>query len=155
MFAPCTNTLVRREVAQSTDGRTGACAEATGQQLPLPFTTWRLEVGDNTSTRELQEHLPATSTEELQSTAVAATLLDATAIRRRGPTLSRRIGQKGSVFQRSQKWDPAGKTYGRFWVDVPGRRRQRRTIALGVCRTPSIADRKSTRLNSSHANLSY
>jgi integrase len=56
--------------------------------------------------------------------------------------LSRRIGQKGSVFQRSQKWDSAGKTYGRFWVDVPGRRRQRRTIALGVCRTPSIAKQK-------------
>ena len=56
--------------------------------------------------------------------------------------MSRRIGQKGSVFQRSQKWDPVGKTYGRFWVDVPGRRRQRRTIALGVCRTPSIAKQK-------------
>jgi len=35
-----------------------------------------------------------------------------------------------------------GKTYGRFWVDVPGRRRQRRTVALGVCRTPSIAKQK-------------
>jgi integrase len=56
--------------------------------------------------------------------------------------LSRRIGQKGSVFQHSQKWDPTGKTYGRFWVDVPGRRRQRKTIALGVCRTASIAKQK-------------
>ena len=46
------------------------------------------------------------------------------------------------MFQHSQKWDPAGKTYGRFWVDVPGRKRQRRTIALGVCRTPSIAKQK-------------
>ncbi len=56
--------------------------------------------------------------------------------------MSRRIGQKGSVFQHSQKWAPAGKTYGRFWVDVPGCRRQRRTIALGVCRTPSVAKQK-------------
>jgi len=56
--------------------------------------------------------------------------------------LSRRIGQKGNVFQHSQKWDPAGKTYGRFWIDVPGSRRQRRTITLGVCRTPSIARQK-------------
>lgn len=62
--------------------------------------------------------------------------------RKRGPSLSRRIGQKGSVFQHSQKWDLAGKTYGRFWIDVPGSKRQRRTITLGVCRTPSIAKQK-------------
>ena len=142
MTVACAETLFRREVAQSTDGRTGAGAESTGQQLRLPFTTWRSEVGDDTSSRELREDLPAASTKELQSTAVAATLLDATAIRRRGPSLSRRIGQKGSVFQHSQKWDPAGKTYGRFWVDVPGCRRQRRTIALGVCRTSSVAKQK-------------
>jgi hypothetical protein len=142
MTVTCTNTLVRCAGEKSSDGRTGARAEVIGQQLPLPFNTWRPAVGDNTSTRELREHLPAASTKELQSTAVAATLLDATAIRRRGPSLSRRIGQKGSVFQHSQKWDPAGKTYGRFWVDVPSRRRQRRTIALGVCRTPSIAKQK-------------
>lgn len=142
MTVACTETLVRREVAQSMDGRTGACAEATGKQLPLPFITWKSAVGDDGSTREPRKQLPASATKELQSAAVAATLLDATAIRRRGPSLSRRIGQKGSVFQHSQKWDPAGKTYGRFWVDVPGRRRQRRTIALGVCRTPSIAKQK-------------
>jgi integrase len=142
MTVTCTNTLVRCAGEKSSDGRTGARAEVIGQQLPLPFNTWRPAVGDNTSTRELREHLPAASTKELQSTAVAATLLDATAIRRRGPSLSRRIGQKGSVFQHSQKWDPAGKTYGRFWVDVPSRRPQRRTIALGVCRTPSIAKQK-------------
>src|SRR6266404_397575 len=99
MSVPCTETLSRREVAQSTDGRTGGCADSTRQQLQLPFTTWRPEVGDNTSTQELREHLPPASTKELQSTALAATLLDATAIRRRGPSLSRRIGQKGSVFQ--------------------------------------------------------
>ena len=71
------------------------------------------------------------------------TLWRATAIRRnRGPALSRRIGQQGSLFQHSQEWNPAGKTYGRFWIDVPGSKRKRRTIALGICRTPSIAKQK-------------
>jgi integrase len=46
------------------------------------------------------------------------------------------------VFQHSQKWDQAGKTYGRFWIDMPGSKRQRRTVTLGVCRTPSIARQK-------------
>jgi integrase len=143
MSSPGTETPIRCEVGKPTEQQTGACTEATGQQLPLPFTTWRSEVGDNISSRESQGYVPAAaSTKELQSTAVAATLLDATAIRRRGPSLYRRIGQKGSVFQHSQKWHPAGKTYGRFWVDVSGGRRQRRTIALGVCRTPSIAKQK-------------
>jgi integrase len=32
--------------------------------------------------------------------------------------------------------------YGRFWFDVPGENRQRRTISLGVCRTSSIAKQK-------------
>jgi integrase len=141
MTVACTNTLARCAGEKSPDGRTSARAEAAGQQLPLPFSNWR-PADEDTCTREPQENLPAASIKELQSPAVAATLLDATAIRRRGPALSRRIGQKGSVFQHSQKWDPAGKTYGRFWVDVPSRRRQRRTIALGVCRTPSIAKQK-------------
>jgi len=67
----------------------------------------------------------------------------ATAIRRkRGPSLSRRIGQKGNVFQHNKPWNPAVPAYGRFWVDVPGEERQRRTISLGVCRTPSIAKQK-------------
>jgi integrase len=77
--------------------------------------------------------------EGLRSFPVPATLPLATTIRRRGPSLSRRIGQDGNVFQHSRKWEPAGKTYGRFWVDVPGRKRQRKTIALGVCRTITIA----------------
>jgi integrase len=46
------------------------------------------------------------------------------------------------VFQRSKNWNPAGKAYGRFWIDVPGCNRQRKTISLGVCRTPSIAKQK-------------
>jgi integrase len=85
---------------------------------------------------------PAAATYELRPKALPDTLFGATEIRRRGPSLSRRIGQKGSVFQHSHQWDPAGKAYGRFWVDVPGSKRQRRTIALGVCRTPSIAKQK-------------
>jgi integrase len=67
----------------------------------------------------------------------------ATAIRRkRGPSLSRRTGQRGNVFQHCKPWNPTSPTYGRFWLDVPGESRQRRTISLGVCRTPSIAKQK-------------
>ncbi len=67
----------------------------------------------------------------------------ATTIRRkRGPSLSRRIGQKGNVFQHCNPWNPEAPAYGRFWVDVPGEPRQRKTISLGVCRTRSIAKQK-------------
>ena len=174
MSAPCTNTLVRCEGRNSSECLTcvqGASAgptqiapsapcktEATERRFLLPSAARTPEVGDGISTRESPAQLPATvSTERLQSEGLATTLLDATAIRRRGPSLFRRIGQKGSVFQhskkqhskkkhskkkRSKKWDPVGKTYGRFWVDVAGRRRQRKIIALGVCRTPSIAKQK-------------
>jgi hypothetical protein len=86
--------------------------------------------------------LEPAATTELRPKALPATRFGTTAIRRRGPSLSRRIGQKGSVFQHSQKWNPGGKAYGRFWVDVPDRKRRRKTIALGVCRTPSIAKQK-------------
>jgi integrase len=66
----------------------------------------------------------------------------AKAIRRRGPSLSRRIGQRGNVFQHCKPWNPMAPAYGRFWFDVPGENRQRRTISLGVCRTSSIAKQK-------------
>src|SRR5260370_10254788 len=113
MAAPNKQRPVRHEVDQSTDGRTGKYLKRAEEQLALPFAISGLEVG-RTST------LSDTPIEELQSPEVAGTLLDATAMRRkRGPSLSRRIGQKGNVFQRSEKWDPVGKTYGRFWVDVP------------------------------------
>jgi len=145
MTVQCTSTLDRREVAQSTAGRTRARAEATEQQCLLPFTTWKPEVGDGISTRESPARAPAAvSTEELQSTAVAATLLDATAIRRkRGPSLSRRIGQQGNVFQHCKQWNPTAPTYGRYWIDVPGcSGRKRQTITLGICSSRSIARRK-------------
>jgi integrase len=67
----------------------------------------------------------------------------ATTIRRkRGPSLSRRIGQQGNVFQHSKEWNPASPAYGRFWIDVPGAERKRRTVALGICATRSVARRK-------------
>ena len=62
--------------------------------------------------------------------------------RKRGPSLSRRTGQKGNVFQHCKPWNSTAPTYGRFWIDVPGEDRQRKTIPLGVCRTPSIAKAK-------------
>jgi integrase len=46
------------------------------------------------------------------------------------------------VFQHCKPWNPKVPAYGRFWVDVPGRYRQRKTVSLGVCRTASIAKQK-------------
>ncbi len=72
-----------------------------------------------------------------------ASISDATTVRRkRGPSLSRRIGQKGNVFQHSKPWNPEAPAYGRFWIDVPGQDRQRKTVSLGVCRTRTIAKQK-------------
>jgi len=56
--------------------------------------------------------------------------------------LSRRTGQRGSVFQKNQPtWNSSAPAYGRFWIDTPGDRK-RRTVALGVCRTRSLARQK-------------
>ena len=76
---------------------------------------------------------------------VAAMLSPATELRRkRGPSLSRRTGQKGNVFQKGSKavWSPTAPAYGRFWVDVPGRDRHRKKIALGICHTKTVAKQK-------------
>jgi integrase len=59
--------------------------------------------------------------------------------RKRGPSLSRRSGQAGSVFQRSKPWSPQGPTYGKFWIDVPGGNRKQKTISLGPCATRTVA----------------
>jgi integrase len=68
---------------------------------------------------------------------------EATTIRwKRGPSLSRRIGQKGSVFQHCKPWNPEAAAYGRFWIDVRGKERQRKTVSLGICRTRSIAKQR-------------
>src|SRR5208282_5844762 len=80
---------------------------------------------------------------ELQSNTYSTNLAFATATRpKRGPCLSRRTGQSGSVFQRNNTaWNPAAPAYGRFWIDtLEGRKR--RKIALGVCPTRSLARRK-------------
>jgi integrase len=72
-----------------------------------------------------------------------ASIANATAIRRkRGPSLSRRIGQRGNVFQHCKTWNPEAPAYGRFWIDVPGEARQRKTVALGVCRSRTFAKQK-------------
>lgn len=56
--------------------------------------------------------------------------------------MSRRTGQRGNVFQHCNPWNPEAPAYGRFWVDMPGETRQRKTVSLGVCRTRSIAKQK-------------
>jgi len=63
--------------------------------------------------------------------------------RKRGPSLCRRVGQAGSVFQRNKPWSPTAPTYGRYWVDLPGFvDRKRRTVSLGICSSRSVARRK-------------
>src|SRR5262249_1884201 len=65
--------------------------------------------------------------------------------RRRGPSLARRTYQAGNVFQKrrnkSERWDKSAPAYGGFWKDLPGARRLRVVIPLGICRTRSIAER--------------
>jgi integrase len=53
--------------------------------------------------------------------------------------LSRRIGQAGCVFQRTKTWSPSARSYGKFWIDVPGGNRKQKTISLGPCATRTIA----------------
>jgi hypothetical protein len=93
-----------------------------------------------------QPHLPAcgTSTCEvpsrLQFFRGDITVATATPTRRkRGASLSRRIGQAGCVFQRTKNWNPSARSYGKFWIDVPGGNRKQKTISLGACPTRSIA----------------
>src|SRR5258708_37123799 len=61
-------------------------------------------------------------------------------VRRRGPSLSRRTGQAGTVVQHSKTWDGTAPAYGKYWQDLPGSfERKGRTGPLGVCRTKSVA----------------
>ena len=71
------------------------------------------------------------------------TLSVATATRRkRGPSLSRRIGQQGSVFQQNQtSWNLQAPAYGRYWYDTPAGRK-RRVVSLGNGLTRAAAKRK-------------
>jgi integrase len=59
--------------------------------------------------------------------------------KKRGPSLSRRTGQAGCVYQNCKTWSAAVPCYGRFWIDVPDVGRKQKTIALGRCATRSIA----------------
>jgi integrase len=64
---------------------------------------------------------------------------------KRGPCLARRTGQLGNVYQPAQSsktWAAKAPCYGRYWVDVPGTERQRRTVALGICPTKTIARKR-------------
>jgi hypothetical protein len=55
--------------------------------------------------------------------------------------LLNRTGQRGNVYQAHQlgKWNPRSSAYGRFWMDVPGGERKRRTVSLGLCATQWVA----------------
>ena len=58
-----------------------------------------------------------------------------------GPSMSRRRGQNGSVFQKQSPWSSAAPSYGRYWIDTrEGRKRE--IIALGSCATKTVAKRK-------------
>jgi hypothetical protein len=63
--------------------------------------------------------------------------------RKRGPSLNRRTGQTGNVFQQghTKQWNPATPAYGRYWVDT-SECRKRRTVVLGICATRTLARRK-------------
>jgi integrase len=85
-----------------------------------------------------------TEPRELHSSQHHVTLSVATTTirRKRGPSLSRRTGQSGSVFQQNQiSWNSGAPAYGRFWVDAP-EGRARRVISLGNCATRTVAKRK-------------
>jgi integrase len=63
-------------------------------------------------------------------------------IRRRGPSMSRRTGQTGSVFQQNQiSWSPTAPAYGRYWIDA-AEGRKRHVVPLGRCATRTVAKRK-------------
>lgn len=66
--------------------------------------------------------------------------------RRKGPCMNRRRGQTGYVWQRNKhenkKWGSGEPAYGQVWIDVPGKKRQRKYYYLGVCGTRSEAKLK-------------
>jgi len=53
--------------------------------------------------------------------------------------LSRRKGQFGCIFQASKPWKSGRPAFGKYWIDVPGEGRQRRTVPLGPCQTRTVA----------------
>ncbi len=140
MSSACANTVIRCEGEQSSDARTGACAETTCQQLPLPFTTWRSEFGDNIYPRESQapEIAAVVPIEELQTNSPATNLLSAQ--NRRATegawTVARRRWQEGTVYLRRSKTLPDA-WWGRFVESVQtetGTVRLQRNVRLGDAR---------------------
>ena len=83
------------------------------------------------------------SVEILPTIPIDGIIPDATTTRRkRGPSLSRRTGQTGNVFQQNQaKWNPEAPCYGRFWIDMP-EGRTRRTVSFGTGLNRATASRR-------------
>src|ERR1051325_1306023 len=88
----------------------------------------------------------------MATAAKLGTVLDSPAVaapRRRGKSLARRRGQRGSVFQKGRKkneWAPHEPAYVRFWKDVPGiAEAKREVLPLGVYRTRTEAEREGAK----------
>jgi integrase len=119
-------------------------ANPTGPSIRLPASGHRvILVSKPARGRREKNELSGDICPEVTCASIA---LATQAIRRkRGPSLSRRIGQRGNVFQKGLSkaaWNPEIPAYGRFWIDAPGQDRKRKVIALGVCPTASVAMRK-------------
>jgi hypothetical protein len=90
----------------------------------------------DTNQQAADELNPGTPSDVLKSAVATPTR------RKRGPCLTRRVGQQGNVYQPAHpgKWNARVPCYGRFWADIPGNpNRTRRTVSLGVCSTKTIA----------------
>jgi len=138
MSVQVTNTLVRRAGGKSSDGRTAARAEVTGQQLLLPFTTWKSEGRENISPRKAEAHVPAADVpnEELQSNSPATTLLPTQNQRATEGawTVARRRWQEGTVYLRRSKTLPDA-WWGRFVESV-----EAETVTVRIHRNVRLGD---------------
>ncbi len=108
-----------------------------------------MSAGANFSTTITANQYAAIETEcasVLQFQHGPSNVAQATTVRRkRGPSLSRRKGQNGTVYQRNRrqtdKWLPNEPAYGRYWEDTPNGR-TKRAIPLGLHRTRTLAYQK-------------
>src|SRR4030095_14719984 len=91
----------------------------------------------------------SSQTAPLPPIAAADMLMPATPTRRRGKSMSRRVGQNGNVFvkpncknERCNHKKGLCPKYGRYWVDQPGQHeRLRKVISFGEV-TQTMAERK-------------
>jgi hypothetical protein len=62
---------------------------------------------------------------------------DALSGTRQRMALLKRKGQRGNVYQPQylERWNPQAPAHGRFWIDVQGGERKRKTVSLGRCAT--------------------